>query len=142
MQKNCIVCNKVFDAFKNTRYCSDECKKIGYQTKAHEYYCKKIKPSKSAKFKQLTSEPVRSGQSIRAEFSDLVAKGDKFARLMQCAKEQGNNCVEYWELFQEYQLEKGTGNCFVNGIEVHQDCFAELVLMTIQEHQHIIIQRS
>lgn len=149
MIKECEICNTEFETVNpNQKYCSKDCRKERIRRydrdrkrKARQE-ARKIKNAElERKRKEKELEERKYQKELEQKQERLVAKakrGDPWAR-MQLAKPFS---YDYWEAYKDYEINnslqyKNNPIRYVNGISVHDDYFADKVIITIEEQGRI-----
>lgn len=149
MIKECEICNTEFETVNpNQKYCSKDCRKERIRRydrdrkrKARQE-ARKIKNAElERKRKEKELEERKYQKELEQKQERLVAKakrGDPWAR-MQLAKPFS---YDYWEAYKDYEINnslqyENTPIRYVNGISVHDDYFADKVIITIEEQGRI-----
>jgi len=153
----CTVCNQSFETdHSNNKYCSDECRKQGRKNKRKNWetetnYNEKQRINKTVQRQQKkevkTVEEIerirlkeaeinqRTVENHEQRINDLdknAKNGEPLAR-MRLAKP---NSKEYWEAYQQYEMEQCKGSNrtirLVNEISIFEEDFAGKVLESIE----------
>lgn len=149
MIKECEICNTEFETVNpNQKYCSKDCRKERIRRydrdrkrKARQE-ARKIKNAElERKRKEKELEERKYQKELEQKQERLVAKakrGDPWAR-MQLAKPFS---YDYWEAYKDYEINnslqyENNPIRYVNGISVHDDYFADKVIITIEEQGRI-----
>lgn len=158
--KICPICGTEFTPkSNNSKYCSDNCRKIGrkvnrkkweletdYREKQKEKaaeYRKKQKAENQAQDKKKKKEKAAKKTSLKAK--NTADKPASTIELLAAAiGRAGNTSIEYWRAFKDYEIEFAEeagiiSKTEVNGISVYNGDFENLVIESIKEHGAINI---
>jgi len=118
LKKKCLICKKTFQAKTNrSLYCSEECRKKGIREKQRKLMKQKRADKKKEKIKVLNTN------------ADVTEKPKKIRNLVQHYKKLKREILDN-------ESEFGfTGIALVEGIDIHEENFVDLVMQKIKEQQ-------
>ncbi|HEP1436455.1 TPA: hypothetical protein ACQDIV_001081 [Streptococcus pyogenes] len=118
MKKKCLICKKNFQAKTNrTLYCSEECRKKGNREKQRKL------------MKQKRAEQRKEKKKVLNPNTDVTEKPKKIRNLVQHYKKLKKEILAN-------ESEFGfTGITLIEGIDVHEENFVDLVMQKIKEQK-------